>query len=182
MIANAAISPKGYTIGEDGQEIQFTGDHLSHFLLIQSIFPLILAARSPSFAPRIVAISSIAHMKGGVRFDDLLFDGGKEYSMLGGYANAKSANILFVKELGKRAAGEGVLAFAVHPGGGFISSLIRRSADFVVVKKLFGRTPTTRCPKRTRRRLVSTVVVVEHSLSTIIRRILERRWVHERTR
>ena len=32
------------------------------------------------------------------------------------YANAKSANMLFVKELARRGEGRGVLAFSVHPG------------------------------------------------------------------
>lgn len=104
-------------MGEDGYELQFTVDHLSHFLLIKSIFPLILKARSDTFSPRIVPISSISHRGHGVPFDDLTYSNGKDYRMIAGYAAAKSANLLFTRELAKRAESKGILAFTLDPGG-----------------------------------------------------------------
>lgn len=124
MITNAVINPgPAYSVSEDGYETQFSGDHLAHFILIKHIFPLVLKARTDTYKPRIVAISSIAHAFGTIHLDDLTFKDGKEYSTIAGYANAKSANLLFAKELAKRVEGKGVLAFAVHPGGECGSSL-----------------------------------------------------------
>lgn len=116
MIASAAVWSPQYTLTEDGFEQQFAGDHLGHFLLIKSIFPLILKARSDAFAPRIVSIASRQHTAAPIRLDDFTFADGKEYTLNGAYSNAKSANILFAKELAKRAQAKGVLAFSVHPG------------------------------------------------------------------
>ena len=121
VITNAVITPKGYEVGEDGHELQFTVDHLSHFLLIKSIFPLILKARSDAFSPRIVPISSITHQEHAVPFDDLTWSNGKDYQMIAGYAAAKSANLLFTRELAKRTEGKGILAFTLDPGGKYES-------------------------------------------------------------
>ena len=114
--------PEGYTLSKDGHEMQFAVDHLAHFLLIKHIFPLVLKARSDSFAPRIVSIASHGHWRGPVRFDDLTFANGKEYTLGAAYGNAKSANMLFIKELVKRVEGKGILGFAVHPGCSFATS------------------------------------------------------------
>lgn len=117
VIAGAIVSATAYTVSEDGYEAQFSGDHLAHFILIKSIWPLILKARSEAFAPRIVSVSSQAHQYGAFRFDDLTFKDGAEYGRLTGYANAKTANLLFMTELSKRGKAKGVLAFGLHPGG-----------------------------------------------------------------
>lgn len=118
MITNAIVNyPKTYTVTEDGWEQQFAGSHLAHFLLVKLIWPLVLKARSDAFAPRIVVISSVAHQFSPL-LEDLTFKNGEEYKVMGGYANAKTSNLLFVHELNKRVKGQGVLVFGLHPGGG----------------------------------------------------------------
>jgi NAD(P)-dependent dehydrogenase (short-subunit alcohol dehydrogenase family) len=80
------------------------------------ILPRVRAARSPSYSPRIINVSSAGHRFAGVRFDDLSFGHGSKYEVFPAYAQAKTANILFTKEFSKRYKGEGILAYAVHPG------------------------------------------------------------------
>jgi NAD(P)-dependent dehydrogenase (short-subunit alcohol dehydrogenase family) len=105
-----------YKETKDGHENHFGVDHLGHFLFTVSILPRIRAARSPSYSPRILTVSSPAHRSGGVRFDDPSFDHGKGFKTMPAYAQAKTANILFTKELAKRLNGEGILVYNVDPG------------------------------------------------------------------
>jgi len=116
LINNAAATLGPYKETEDGYENHFGVDHLGHFLFTMSILPRIRAAHSPSYSPRIVNLSSSGHRRGGVRFDDLSFDRGKAFKTMLAYAQAKTANILFTKQLAKRLKGEGILTYAVHPG------------------------------------------------------------------
>ena len=111
LINNAGIMacPQGTT--HDGFELQFGTNHLGHFLMTVLIAPALLAADSA----RIVALSSRAHHRSPMRFDDPWFSDGS-YEKWTAYGQSKTANILFAVELQRRLAGRGVEAFAVHPG------------------------------------------------------------------
>ncbi|KAF9514817.1 hypothetical protein BS47DRAFT_1392078 [Hydnum rufescens UP504] len=116
LINNAASKMGPYTETKDGHENHFGVDHLGHFLFTLSILPRIRAARSPSYSPRILNVSSTAHRRVGVRFDDVSFDRGKAFKTMPAYAQAKTANVLFTKELAKRLKGQGILVYNVDPG------------------------------------------------------------------
>ncbi|KAF9514818.1 hypothetical protein BS47DRAFT_1342568 [Hydnum rufescens UP504] len=116
LINNAAAAMGPYKETKDSHENQFSVDHLGHFLFTTLILPRIRAARSPSYSPRIINLSSTAHRGAGVRLDDVSFDRGKAYKIMPAYAQAKTANILFTEELAKRLKREGILAYAVDPG------------------------------------------------------------------
>lgn len=114
LINNAGIMACPLRRVGPGWESQFGTNHLGHFALTTALMPLLEKAE----APRVVALSSIAHRRNGILWDDPNFDQG-EYQKWVAYAQAKSANALFALGLGKRMAAFGGRAFSVHPGGIF---------------------------------------------------------------
>jgi len=122
LLLNAGIMAVPFARVE-GYESQFATNHLSHFLLSLLLLPALKAGK-PS---RLVAVSSIAHRRSGVRFDDINFE--KEpYEKWVAYGQSKCANVLFVMEFQKHYSSHGISAFAVHPGGiatGLQSSLTK---------------------------------------------------------
>ncbi|KAH8667597.1 putative retinol dehydrogenase 12 [Tricladium varicosporioides] len=113
VINNAAIMACPYALTEDGFESQFGTNHLSHYLLTNLLMPKILAAGPGAV---IVNVSSTGHLWGGINFDSINFNDGKDYTPFKAYAQAKTANILFSVELNKRLEGEGVRSWTLHPG------------------------------------------------------------------
>ncbi|KAM3625973.1 uncharacterized protein V6R79_020689 [Siganus canaliculatus] len=110
LINNAGIMmcPKWAT--EDGFEMQFGTNHLGHFLLTNSLLDL-LKKSAPS---RVVIVSSLAHEKGKIHFDDINLD--KDYDRMISYRQSKLANVLFSRELAARLQGTGVTVYSLHPG------------------------------------------------------------------
>lgn len=51
-----------------------------------------------------------------INYQDINWSSGKEYNKWAGYSRVKAANIMFGKELAKRGAPDGILAFSVYPG------------------------------------------------------------------
>jgi NAD(P)-dependent dehydrogenase (short-subunit alcohol dehydrogenase family) len=101
-------------IGPKGWESQFGVCHIGHFVLTNALLPALLKAP----APRVVALSSTAHIRGGIQWDDIHFER-SEYNKWDAYAQAKSANALFALGLDNRMKDKGLRAFSVHPGGIF---------------------------------------------------------------
>ncbi|HEY4011216.1 MAG TPA: oxidoreductase [Acidobacteriaceae bacterium] len=96
----------------DGFERQFGTNHLGHFALTGLLMPALL--RAP--APRVVTVASLAHRDGKMEWNNL--QGERRYSAWGAYSMSKLANILFARELDRRAreAHSRLLSVAVHPG------------------------------------------------------------------
>jgi len=96
----------------DGFERQFGTNHLGHFALTGLLIPQLLAAP----APRVVTVSSIAHRTGKIEFDNL--QGERKYAPRDAYNRSKLANLLFARELEKRAraVGSKLVSIPVHPG------------------------------------------------------------------
>ena len=94
----------------DGFEMQLGTNHIGHFVLTNDLTPA-LKAGAPS---RIVNVSSMAHRRGGIIFDDMMLEG--QYEPWRSYGQSKSANILHAVELQKRLAPEGITAVSLHPG------------------------------------------------------------------
>jgi NAD(P)-dependent dehydrogenase (short-subunit alcohol dehydrogenase family) len=111
LVNNAGVmaTPLGRTA--DGFELQFGTNHLGHFLLTNLLLPKLISS-SPS---RIVNLSSGAHRRGGINWDDPNYDT-REYAPWESYGQSKSANILFAIELDRRLGAKGVHAYSVHPG------------------------------------------------------------------
>jgi NAD(P)-dependent dehydrogenase (short-subunit alcohol dehydrogenase family) len=99
---------------EDGFERQFGTNHLGHFALTGLLMKPLLAAP----APRVVTVASLAHRTGKIEFDNLQSQRSYKGKGWDAYNASKLANILFAKELDRRAraAHSGLLSVAVHPG------------------------------------------------------------------
>ena len=114
LLNNAGIMMTPYSFTEDGFESQFGTNHLGHYALTGLLFDLIV--KTPE--SRIVNVSSLAHKKGKIHFDNLLFNGGKSYDPMVSYRQSKFANLLFTYELQRRLKSSGLktIAVAAHPG------------------------------------------------------------------
>ena len=111
LINNAGVMaiPKRM-LTQDGFEMQFGTNHLGHFLLTNLLLDRIKEAPSA----RIVNVSSKAHIRGNLDFDNLNSE--KSYTPWLAYGNSKLANILFTRSLAKRLEGTGVMTNSLHPG------------------------------------------------------------------
>jgi NAD(P)-dependent dehydrogenase (short-subunit alcohol dehydrogenase family) len=113
LINNAGVmTPPKYRETEDGFELQYGTNHLGHFALGALLLPHLLQAD----APRIVPVASVAHHRG----DESVLEGNPEssYKPNKDYGNTKLANLLFARELRRRAdeAGSKLVVSAAHPG------------------------------------------------------------------
>ncbi|HKP74202.1 MAG TPA: hypothetical protein VJT67_01610 [Longimicrobiaceae bacterium] len=111
LVNNAAAYSARRRETVDGIELQWAVNHLAPFLLTNLLLPALAAGR-PS---RVVAVSSNAHLDGVLRWDDLEMRR-RWYRGFKQYCNTKLANVLFTRELARRAADGGVTANAMHPG------------------------------------------------------------------
>ncbi|WP_369372568.1 oxidoreductase [Streptomyces sp. cg36] len=93
-----------------GWEGQLTTNHFGHFTLVSELYPLLAAADGA----RVVANSSAGHTLTGIRWHDPHFHTG--YDKWLAYGQAKTANSLFAVHLDTLGRGDGVRAFALHPG------------------------------------------------------------------
>lgn len=96
----------------DGFEMQLATNHLGHFALTGLLLPALVA--SPS--PRVVSVSSNAHKRGKMQFDDLQME--HNYTPFGAYSQTKLANLLFARELQRQSTehGASLVSIAAHPG------------------------------------------------------------------
>jgi NAD(P)-dependent dehydrogenase (short-subunit alcohol dehydrogenase family) len=113
LINNAGVmwAPKGKTA--DGFETHFGTNHLGHFAFTGLVLDLLL----PVAGSRVVALSSPAHRRGRIDFDDLSFD--RRYRRVAAYGQSKLANLLFAQMLERKLehAHATTTAVAAHPGG-----------------------------------------------------------------
>ncbi|KAK7073471.1 Retinol dehydrogenase 13 [Halocaridina rubra] len=100
LINNAGIMrcPKSFTT--EGIELQLGTNHMGHFLLTNLLIDKIKAS-APS---RIINVSSVAHARGKINFEDLNSE--NHYDEGEAYAQSKLANILFTRELAERLVGK----------------------------------------------------------------------------
>ena len=94
----------------DGLERTFAVNHLAAFLLTN----LLLDRLKASAPARVVTVSSNAHARGRIDFEDL--QGERTYSEQQAYPQSKLASVLFTYELARLLAGTGVTATVLHPG------------------------------------------------------------------
>lgn len=110
LVNNAGLMACPETRVGPGWEAQLATNHLGHFALTNLLWP----ALSTGGPARVVALSSAGHKRSSIRFDDLMFERG--YEKWAAYGQSKTANSLFAVWLDELGRGDGVRAFAVHPG------------------------------------------------------------------
>jgi NAD(P)-dependent dehydrogenase (short-subunit alcohol dehydrogenase family) len=111
LINNAAAVSSRRTETAEGNELQWTVNHLAPFLLTHQLFPLL----QRSGDARVITVSSASHQGGRVKWKDPQLRRG--YNTLRAYKQSKLANILFTYQLNRlMGPGAPVKAFAVNPG------------------------------------------------------------------
>ena len=125
-------------LNADGLEITFAVNHLAYFLLTQ----LLLDTLQASAPARIVNVSSEAHQRATIDFDELT--GERRYGAWTQYCRSKLMNLLFTYELNRRIDGSGITVNALHPGWvatGFASNNGWRGRAIQLAARWFALTP-----------------------------------------
>lgn len=114
LVNNAGVYPATRNMTEDGFELTWQSNHLGHFLLTESLLPLLKKSASTGFRPRIVNVSAMGHQFGQMNWDDLNHEQG--WTSTKAYCQTKLANVLYCKDLAKRLEADGISAYCMHPG------------------------------------------------------------------
>lgn len=120
----AGVMAVPFALTSDGFELHMAANHFGHFLFTALIYPSLLAAgqANPSSPSRIISVTSRGHRRVGVNFDDMEFSNGEKYNKFLGYAQSKTANVLFANEIARKTKekGDPVIAFSCHPAGEYL--------------------------------------------------------------
>ena len=94
-------------------EMQFATNHLGHFLLTSLLIELMPDSKNS----RVVSLSSLAHKKSEIFFDDINCDSQSKWDTP--YAQSKLACLMFADELQRKLnqAGKKIISVSAHPGG-----------------------------------------------------------------
>jgi NAD(P)-dependent dehydrogenase (short-subunit alcohol dehydrogenase family) len=112
LVNNAGVMAEPLNRTPEGWEHQFATNHLGHFGLALGLYGALAQAGDA----RIVSVSSSAHLRSDVHFDDIHFEH-RPYDEWAAYGQSKTANVLFAVEAAKRWASDGIVANALMPGG-----------------------------------------------------------------
>ena len=137
LVNNAGVMAEPLNRTPEGWEHQFATNHLGHFGLALGLHPALAQAGNA----RIVSVSSNAHRRSGIVFDDIHFER-RPYEAWAAYAQSKTANVLFAVEATKRWAPDGITANALMPGG--IRTALQRHQDLdanPALKEIFDNYP-----------------------------------------
>lgn len=111
IIHNAGVFMKQRERSVDGVEMTLAINHLAPFLLTH----LVLESTVGAHLRRIVNVSSMAHNRGRIDFEDLQLLR-EPFNSYGSYATSKLANVLFTVELARRVGHRRITVNALHPG------------------------------------------------------------------
>ncbi|MEU7629922.1 SDR family NAD(P)-dependent oxidoreductase [Nocardia sp. NPDC049220] len=112
LVNNAGVMASPLLRTAQGWEIQFATNHLGHFALATGLHRALADANGA----RVVSVSSSAHHRSPVVFEDIHFER-RPYDPWSAYGQSKTANVLFAVEATKRWAGDGITVNALMPGG-----------------------------------------------------------------
>jgi NAD(P)-dependent dehydrogenase (short-subunit alcohol dehydrogenase family) len=112
LVNNAGVMASPLMRTPEGWELQFATNHLGHFALATGLHRAFAAA---VVGARVVSVSSAAHLRSPVVFEDIHFQQ-RPYDPWSAYSQSKTANVLFAVEATKRWADDGITANALMPG------------------------------------------------------------------
>ncbi len=107
LVNNAGVISAERMKSEDGYELTFAVNYLSHFLLTRLLLPLL----KDSAPARIVNVASAGQSP--VDFSNLMLERG--YDAMKAYSMSKLAQVMFTFELAEHLRGTGVTVNALHP-------------------------------------------------------------------
>ncbi|RKN50893.1 SDR family NAD(P)-dependent oxidoreductase [Micromonospora endolithica] len=111
LVDNAGMMASPEMRTPQGWEMQFATNHLGHFALATGLHRALAAAGGA----RVVSVSSAAHLRSDVVFDDIHFQR-RPYEPWAAYGQSKTANVLFAVAATRRWADDGILTNALMPG------------------------------------------------------------------
>ncbi|MCU1278080.1 MAG: oxidoreductase [bacterium] len=120
LVNNAGVMAAPLSRDARGLESQLAVNHVGHFQLFMRLLPALRRARGA----RVLALSSRGHVRSAFDFEDPSFER-RLYDKMVAYGQSKTANVLFAVELDRRYRGDGVRAFALHPGAILETELAR---------------------------------------------------------
>jgi len=113
IVANAEVASPPTLRTRYGVEIQFLGNYIGHFALVNQLLDLVRNGTG-----RIVIVSSSASVMqappDGIMFDNL--DGRRFYDPMTFYGQSKFAVALYAKELSRRLRRRAIAVNSLHPG------------------------------------------------------------------
>ncbi len=110
LINNAGVYMNEFVITPDGFESTFAVNHLAPFLLTNLILDVIINSGSS----RIINVSSIAHVRAKLEWDNLNAE--KSFDPYYAYSLSKLANILFTNKLARLLETSSTTVNSLHPG------------------------------------------------------------------
>ncbi len=110
LLHNAGVFMQERVLTPEGWETTFMVNHLAPVLLTFELLPALQAAGGA----RVVTVSSMAHNRAPLDFDNL--EAQRGFDGYATYAVSKLANVLFTQGLANRYPPEVIAAFSLHPG------------------------------------------------------------------
>jgi NAD(P)-dependent dehydrogenase (short-subunit alcohol dehydrogenase family) len=129
LVGNAGVMASPEARAAEGWELQFATNHLGHFALATGLHGALAAAGGA----RVVSVSSSAHLRSPVVFEDIHFRE-RAYEAWSAYAQSKTANVLFAVEATRRWADDGIIANSLMPGA--IRTGLQRHVDMEELQRM----------------------------------------------
>lgn len=128
LVNNAGVLFNNPKKNKANIEMQFATNHLGHFLLTSLLIELMPDSKSS----RVVSLSSLAHKKAEIFFDDINCDSQTKWDIP--YAQSKLACLIFADELQRKLklAGKKIISVSAHPGG-TDSGLFEHMSPFLMI-------------------------------------------------
>jgi NAD(P)-dependent dehydrogenase (short-subunit alcohol dehydrogenase family) len=124
LVNNAGIASRERRVSEDGVELTFAVNYLSHFLLT-GLLMLLLRHSAPA---RIVNVSSVG--QNPIDFSDPMLE--REYDAMRAYSQSKLAQIMFTFEVAERERNAGVSVNALHPASLMDTKMVHESFGYTM--------------------------------------------------
>ncbi|GGO43127.1 oxidoreductase [Streptomyces daqingensis] len=122
LVNNAGVMAAPESRTPEGWELQFATNHLGHFALTVGLHRALAAAGGA----RVVSVSSSAHLRSPVVFEDVHFRE-RPYDPWQAYGQSKTANVLFAVGAWRRWQSDGIAVNALTPGA--VPTRLQRHAD-----------------------------------------------------
>lgn len=115
LVNNAGIFAGERAVNADGIEMTFAVNYLAAFLLTELLGPrLTESVGQGEPASRVINVSSVAHTRGRIHFDDLQL--ASSWTGYAAYAQSKLAQVMHALTLADRHEPTKLLAYSLHPG------------------------------------------------------------------
>jgi NAD(P)-dependent dehydrogenase (short-subunit alcohol dehydrogenase family) len=117
LINNAGVMACPESRTAEGHELQFGVNYLGHWLLATQLLPALgEAAQGMGEPARIVSVSSIAHRRSDIQWEDVGYRR-RPYDRWEAYGQSKTACALLAIAATERLATRGIVCNALNPGG-----------------------------------------------------------------